>query len=96
MIIKLHEPYKKGKAGDVIEVSRVVALQLIAEGKATLHPDQTRLDYTPKTKEPEKEPQRIEVNNYYLPPEYYQDEGQGIEERPSFFQRLKNKIWPTL
>ncbi len=69
-----------------------IANPLIQQGIARAHEDQRRRDYTPKPQaESPAEPQKIEVNNYYLPPEYY--EADEISDKKTFFQRLKDKIW---
>ena len=87
MIVTIVKPYWKWVKGQEPDVTPELAQQLIESGYAVVSGDQTRRDYIQKPKE-ETEPQKIEVNNFYLPPGY-----DGEEDRPSFFQRLKNMIW---
>ena len=92
MILEILKPYWKWKPGDTPDVNEEIASDLISQGYAIASPDQRRRDYTPKPQaESPAEPQKIEVNNYYLPPEYY--EADEIQQEKTFFQRLKDKIW---
>jgi hypothetical protein len=88
MIVTIIKPYWKWKKGQEPDLTEELAYKLIESGYAVISGDQTRRDYIPKPKQ-ETEPQKIEVNNFYLPPGY---DGEGFD-RPSFFDRLKSLIW---
>jgi len=92
MILEILKPYWKWQPGDTPDVTGELAEQLISDGYARVHEDQRRRDYIPKPPPPEQGEQKIEVNNYYLPPEYY--EGEEVEniEKP-FFKRIIERIW---
>lgn len=68
MIVEIVNVFEDWKVGDIVDVTRSFGQQLIDSGIAREHEDQTRRDYTPKPKE-EAEPQKIEVNNYFIVPE---------------------------
>ena len=68
MIVEMVNVFENWKVGDIVDVTRTFGRQLIDSGIARAHEDQTRRDYTPKPKE-EAEPQKIEVNNYFIVPE---------------------------
>lgn len=80
MIIEILQAHGEWKTGDIVDVLPSFARPLIEAGICRVHEDQTRRDYTPKPKE-ESEPQKIEVHNYIIAPEYLDP---GAEE-------LKNK-----
>ena len=65
MIIEILTPYRKWAPGAIVDVTTAYGVELLAIGIARRHEDQTRRDYTPKQVE-EKEPQKIEVHNYFL------------------------------
>lgn len=62
MIVRLKQAFKKGKPGDLLDVSRPLARQLEAEGIAVIHGDQTRLDVPPKQN---TDMQPLQVHNHY-------------------------------
>ena len=69
MIVQIVKHFFKWKPGDTPDVTEEMAAELVSGGVAFVHADQTRRDYKPK---PPEERQPITVNNYYLPPEFYQ------------------------
>jgi hypothetical protein len=69
MIVTITHEYEGWKPGDEPDLLPDYAARLVAAGVAIIPEDQTRRDYTPKAKEAEPEPQKIEVHNYFLAPE---------------------------
>lgn len=67
MIIEILREHNRWKTGDLVDVTTNFGNELIALGIAQKHEDQARRDYTPKP--PEKEPEKIEVHNYFITPE---------------------------
>lgn len=68
MIVEITTQFDEWRVGDIVDVTTTFGRQLIENGVGKAHEDQTRRDYTPKPKE-EPEPQKIEVNNYFIVPE---------------------------
>ena len=83
MIIEILKSYGEWQQGDTPDVTRAMASQLVAEGVARIHEDQTRRDYVPKPKE-DSEPQQITVNNFYVTPD------EVVKPKKKFFN-FKNK-----
>lgn len=86
MIIEILKSYGEWQQGDTPDVTRALASQLVAEGFARIHEDQTRRDYVPKPKE-DSEPQQITVNNFYVTPD---DIAEAEKPKKRFFN-FKNK-----
>jgi len=63
MIVEILKPFHKWKPGDTPDIDGILLHDLIKQGVAVVHGDQTRRDYIPK---PPEEKQPITVNNYYL------------------------------
>lgn len=64
MNVRIIKERGKWKAGQIVDVTRDFGNQLITEGFAKMHGDQTRQDKPPV--EPKEETQPIIVNNYYV------------------------------
>jgi len=69
MIVTITKGYEGWKPGDEPDLLPDYAEQLVSAGVAIIPEDQTRRDYTPRAKEAEPEPQKIEVHNYFLAPD---------------------------
>lgn len=69
MIVTITAHYEGWKPGDEPDVLPDLAAALVAAGMAVVPEDQTRRDYTPRPKQPDPEPQKIEVHNYFLAPD---------------------------
>jgi hypothetical protein len=64
MIVNILKPFHKWKPGDTPDIDGTLLRDLVEQGIAVIHGDQTRRDYIPKPPE-EKQPITV-VNNYYL------------------------------
>ena len=81
MIVEIKTQFDEWKVGDIVDVTGTFGRQLIEIGVAEAHEDQTRRDYTPKPKE-ESEPQKIEVNNYFIVPEEEEIKPRRARKKP--------------
>lgn len=81
MIVEIVNVFEDWKVGDIVDVTATFGRQLIEMGVAEAHEDQTRRDYTPKPKE-EAEPQKIEVNNYFIVPEEEEIKPRRARKKP--------------
>lgn len=68
MRVQLLKEFEGRKAGEITDVRRAKAAEMIAAGIAEVCEDQTRTDLPPP-KEPEQTIQNITVNNFFPGPE---------------------------
>lgn len=76
MIVEITRDHGKWKTGDTPDVTTNFGNELIALGIARRHEDQTRRDALPKPEE-KKEPEKIEVHNYFMAPDATGEPEQG-------------------
>lgn len=84
MIIRIIKDFSKWRVGELVDVTKDLANDLIGKEIAELNDDQARLDAPPIDKK-EEPPQEITVNNYYV---VEPEEVKGKQKR-SFFRNKK-------